>query len=143
MGRQRRIGESPFPLRGGKDRMGVPAQAEEGPNATVMQERSRRLRREMTPHERILWQCLRGGALGCRFRRQHVLGRYIVDFICLEKRLVIEVDGHQHAEQQSYDLQRSRWLNEEGYRVLRFTNSDVQRELDAVVEEIHRHVTAS
>ena len=117
--------------------MGVASGASAGRDTSVMLLRSRRLRRELTPHERLLWQRLRGGALGCRFRRQHVLGRYIVDFVCLEKRLVIEVDGDPHAEQQSYDRQRTQWLNHEGYRVVRFSNSDIQSEFDGVVEAIH------
>ena len=94
--------------------MGVSSQRPERPPASVMRTRSRRLRSEMTPHERVLWRRLRGGALGFRFRRQHVLGPYIVDFVCLEMRLVIEVDGSQHAEQQGYDQQRTRWLSGEG-----------------------------
>jgi len=105
----------------------------------IMTDRATRLRAEMTAHERLLWKHLRGGALGCRFRRQHVLGCYIVDFACLERRLVIEVDGCQHAERQIYDEQRTRWLKAQGYRVLRFTNDEVQSELEAVVEEIRRY----
>ncbi len=103
-----------LPPGGGKDRMGV---------HTAMCERSRRLRREMTPHEKILWGQLRRQAFGCRFRRQHVFGRYIVDFVCLQHRLIIEVDGDQHLDQRKYDEERTRWLNQQGYRVLRFTNT--------------------
>jgi len=106
---------------------------------SIMTDRARQLRAEMTPHERTLWQRLRRGALGCRYQSQHVLGCYIVDFVCLERRLIVEVDGCQHAEQQSYDERRTQWLETEGYRVLRFTNDEVQSELEAVLEEIHRH----
>lgn len=105
----------------------------------IMTDRARGLRAEMTPHERILWGRLRRSALGCRFRRQHVLGCYIVDFVCLERRLIVEVDGCQHADQQGYDEHRTQWLKAQGYRVLRFTNDEIQSEIEAVLEEIHRH----
>jgi len=84
-----------------------------------------------------LWRRLRRRQLlGRKFRRQQPLGRYIVDFVCLEARLVIEVDGSQHLEQQSYDGARRRWLERQGYRVLRFWNNEVLAETDAVVETI-------
>jgi very-short-patch-repair endonuclease len=118
---------------------GLASAAFSSAGSAIMTDRARRLRAEMTPYERILWKHLRRSALGCRFRRQHVLGCYIVDFACLERRLVIEVDGCQHAEQQSYDEQRTRWLTAEGYRVLRFTNDEVHSQLEAVVEEIRRY----
>ena len=121
---------SPFPLEGGRTGWGCQALRS---CASAL----RRLRREMTPHERLVWQRLRRGSLGCRFRRQHVLGHTIVDFVCLEKRLIIEIDGDHHDDQRQYDEKRTRWLNQEGYRVLRFTNTEVQRQLDDVLERIH------
>lgn len=70
---------------------------------------------------------------GNRFRRQHPIGkRYVVDFICLEKKLVIEVDGGHHADQVQEDLQRETWLKAEGYRVLRFWNYEIIKDLDIV-----------
>jgi len=99
--------------------------------------RARALRGDMTDDEKRLWRCLRLNALGHKFRRQVPLGRYIVDFVCLEKRLVIELDGGQHLESQR-DEERDRWLREDGFRVLRFWNYEVLRDLDAVVEEICR-----
>ena len=102
-------------------------------------ERPRQLRKNMTDAERKLWSKLRKHQLkGHRFRRQHPLGRYIVDFVCLEKLLIIEVDGGQHNEQQDYDDERTRWLEERGFRVLRFWNNQVLIETDGVLEDIAR-----
>jgi very-short-patch-repair endonuclease len=89
----------------------------------------------MTDAERVLWRELRSRQLaGYKFRRQQPLGRFIVDFVCFEKRLVIELDGGQHAEaaQASYDAERTAWLEKEGFHVLRFWDHDVFKNLDAV-----------
>ena len=110
------------------------------PSTTL--EHARKLRRDMTPQERALWARLRAKQLsGLKFRRQHPMGRYIVDFYCHAHRLVVELDGDSHAgaEQQAYDDARTRWLRERGLRVLRFTNQDVGRSIDSVLEEIARH----
>ena len=103
-----------------------------------MQARARELRKDMTPAEKKLWQHLRDGQLdGAYFRKQHAIGTYIVDFFCAKSKLVIEVDGDSHAEQAEYDVQRTKWLNEEkGYRVIRFTNRDVLHNTEAVLEAI-------
>jgi very-short-patch-repair endonuclease len=91
----------------------------------------------MTEAERALWRRLRKRLLkGCLFRRQFALGRYIVDFVCLQQRLIIEIDGGQHNDQQTYDAKRTTWLEAQGYRVLRFWNNDVLERIDAVVEII-------
>ena len=74
--------------------------------------------------------------LGCRFRRQAEIGPYIVDFVCFEKRLVIEVDGGQHAEQAEYDANRTAWLESQGFRVIRSWNNQVLEEIDGVQEAI-------
>ena len=71
-----------------------------------------------------------------KFRRQQPLGRYIVDFVCLEKRLVIEVDGGQHGEQVAYDAERDAWLRDQGFNVLRFWNHDVLKNIDGVVDVV-------
>ncbi|MFH0342769.1 MAG: endonuclease domain-containing protein, partial [Chromatiales bacterium] len=98
---------------------------------------ARALRKNSTEAERCLWSRLRGRRLeGAKFRRQPVLGPYVVDFLCLEPRLVIEVDGGQHAEQVSNDLQRTESLKGLGYRVIRFWNHEVLGDLDAVLESI-------
>ena len=92
----------------------------------------------MTPAERRLWQALRGNALeGAYFRRQHAIGTFILDFYCAQAKLAVEVDGGIHLERAAYDAERTRWLeSEHGIRVLRFTNEDVLRSLDAVMDAI-------
>jgi very-short-patch-repair endonuclease len=101
------------------------------------QRRARRLRHEMSDAERRLWRHLRGRQVGDhKFRRQHPLGRYVVDFVCLEAGLVVEVDGGQHAEQRDYDRERTQWLAQRGFRVLRFWNHEVMNDLEGVMAAI-------
>ena len=98
---------------------------------------ARRLRREMTDAEHQLWHHLRNRAFtGFKFRRQHPVGPYVADFACLEKRLIVELDGSQHLDS-SPDAIRDRWLGRVGYTVLRFWNNEVFEELDGVLEVIH------
>ena len=100
---------------------------------------SRDLRKRQTNAERALWASLRNRQLeGARFRRQHPIGPYIVDFVDLEAKLVVELDGGQHNEDlvSKKDEARTAWLESEGYRVLRFWNNDVQSNLEGVLEEI-------
>ena len=99
--------------------------------------RARRLRRNPTEAERSLWQKLRFWQVnGYKFRRQQPLGNYIVDFVCLEKRLIVELDGGQHAEQSDYDAKRDTWLSEQGFTVLRIWNNDVLNNFEGVTETI-------
>jgi very-short-patch-repair endonuclease len=108
-------------------------------SASMANERARELRKGMSDAERKLWRVLRGKQIdGVRFRRQHPLGRYIVDFVCLERRLVIEVDGGQHTEDDhvASDTARDRWLAAEGYRVMRVTTVDVHTNLEGVGDTI-------
>ena len=97
--------------------------------------RARDLRQNMTDAERRLWRKLRGNSLGVRFRRQVPIGPFIVDFACYERRLVIEIDGGQHLEN-ARDEARDAWLRERGFRVLRFWNHDVLKNLDGVLQVI-------
>ena len=91
----------------------------------------------MTDAERKLWRCLRSRQLSAmKFRRQHVIDRYIVDFVCVEAALVLELDGGQHAERVAQDADRTRKLESLGYRVLRFWNNDVLMNTEAVLEVI-------
>ena len=102
---------------------------------------ARELRREMTPQEAKLWRRLRGKQLyGLKFRRQHPIFRFIVDFFCYEHKLVIEIDGDSHFEpdQQAYDQARTEWLEHRGLRVIRFTNRDVDTNIDGVLRKIAR-----
>ena len=103
----------------------------------TMHSAARGLRKDPTEAERLLWRHLRLRQLGGhKFRRQQPLGPYIVDFVCLEKRLIVEVDGGQHAAQLAKDAQRAAWLEAAGFRVLRFWNTAVLQETEAVWETI-------
>jgi len=102
---------------------------------------SRQLRKLQTPWEDTLWHYLRGKRFnGYRFRRQFVIGPYIVDFCCFEKKLVIELDGGQHNEQINIikDQIRTNYLTSTGYKVVRFWNSDISDNFDGVMETIDR-----
>lgn len=99
--------------------------------------RSRELRNNATEAERRLWQQLSARKVrGVRFNRQFPVGQFIVDFASREKRLAIEIDGGQHAANAEYDARRTRFLNTQGYRVIRFWNSDVLDNLEGVIEVI-------
>ncbi len=99
--------------------------------------RARSLRGKPTDAESKLWSALRRQQIdGHRFRRQHPIGGYLVDFACLSENLVIEVDGGQHAETVSADTDRTAWLESRGYRVLRLWNNDVLGNTDGVVVAI-------
>ncbi len=103
-------------------------------------QRARALRRHSTDAERRLWRELRRRQIhGYKFCRQCPIGDYVVDFVCLEKRIVIELDGGQHANTTDYDEQRTQWLEAQGFRVMRFWNNDVMRQTDAVL----RHIDAA
>jgi very-short-patch-repair endonuclease len=90
----------------------------------------------MTDAERKLWQCLRGDQLGVKFRRQHPFENFILEFVCLEKMIVVEVDGSQRIDQQTRDEVRSRKLVDAGFHVLRFWNNEVLNQTDEVVQYI-------
>ena len=104
-----------------------------------MRDCSRDLRRKATDAEARLWSHLRARQLsGFKFRRQHPIGSYIVDFYCHEAALVVELDGGGHAQelQGEYDVERSLWLESRGLRVIRFWNNEVLRNIEGVVEQI-------
>jgi very-short-patch-repair endonuclease len=103
-----------------------------------MKVRARNLRKTQTVAETKLWFSLRKRRF-CqfKFRRQHVIEPYIVDFICLTQKLIIEVDGSQHLDNQEYDDYRTWYLNEKGFRVLRFWNNEILGELNNVLNIIH------
>jgi len=94
------------------------------------------LRKEPTPAERKLWALIRNDQLGVNFRRQHAIGNYIPDFVCIEKKLIIELDGSQHLEQQEYDEERTKYLNSISYKIIRFWNSEVMKNTDGVIAAI-------
>ena len=102
-----------------------------------LRERARALRVETTIPERLLWGHLRAGRLaGLKWRRQHVIGPYVVDFFCPTANLVVEIDGRTHIGRVRADAARTRWLKKQGLRVIRFTDDEVLRDLEAVVVAI-------
>jgi len=102
--------------------------------------RRQELRNNATQPEQKLWAVLRGKQLGVKFRRQHGIGRYIVDFYCPEAKLVIEVDGDSHYTEiaQQQDTERDVYMQSVGLRVLRFTNQDINQNMSGVYETIKR-----
>jgi len=91
------------------------------------------LRKKSTPAERKLWSRIRDDQLGVTFRRQHAVGNYIPDFCCPKAKLIIELDGSQHLEQEEYDNERTRYLESLGYKVIRFWNNEVMKNVDSVI----------
>jgi very-short-patch-repair endonuclease len=101
---------------------------------------AKHFRKNQTDAEQLLLTHLRMRQLeNLKFRRQHQIGRYIVDFVCLERRLVVELDGVQHSVKQELDADRDAWLNSEGFKVLRFWNNQVVDNLTGVLEVIRQH----
>ncbi|MFA6552604.1 MAG: DUF559 domain-containing protein [Candidatus Paceibacterota bacterium] len=94
------------------------------------------LRNQATPQEIILWSRLRHCNLGFKFRRQHSIGDFIVDFYCPEAKLVIEIDGSQHIDQEKYDDERTEYLTKFGCKVIRFWNNEINTNIDGVVMKI-------
>jgi very-short-patch-repair endonuclease len=108
-----------------------------------MPSKARQLRKAQTDAERHLWRRLRNRSVaGCKFRRQHAIGPYVCDFVCLDHRLVIEVDGGQHAAQVEADNDRSGFLESLGFTVLRFWNHEVLTQTEAVMEKIFKMVSS-
>jgi very-short-patch-repair endonuclease len=103
-----------------------------------LSQEARRMRGSPTPAERLLWAQLRRRALGVSFRRQQAIGRFIVDFCCLQARLVVEVDGPIHVEKAQSDAERDAFLAAEGFQVLRFSNDAVLHCLDDVIQSISK-----
>ncbi len=95
--------------------------------------RAANLRKNMTDAERKLWHYLERSQLGVRFRRQHAIGNFIVDFCCIKKKIIVELDGSQHLDLQEYDEERTKYLKSRGYRVIRFWNHDVMNDIDGVI----------
>ncbi len=108
------------------------------PRSAVLIDRAKAMRRVPTPFERRLWLALRAGRLGgAKFRRQQIIGPYIVDLACrLPAMMVVEIDGDTHGAQLDYDRKRTEFLEARGYRVLRFANRDISDNLEGVVMTI-------
>ena len=100
---------------------------------------AKRLRHEMTDAERVLWREVRAHRFaGLKFKRQEPLGLYVVDFVCYAAKLIVELDGGHHADQQDVDAERTRWLESCGFRVVRFWNNDVLTNTAGVMQEIEK-----
>ena len=114
-----------------------------GNNSHLLIEKAKEMRNNMTDAEKLLWEALGAKNIGDKFRRQHVIGDFIADFVCLPKRLIIEVDGGYHNDdtQQSLDEQRTKILNHLGFEVIRFTNEEVLGNLDEVVNQIEEKLS--
>ncbi len=107
------------------------------------QTNAKRLRRDMTDPERKLWSGLRAEQLCVKFRRQHPLGNYIADFACLDPKLIVELDGSQHQEQQAYDATREAFFRSHGFSVLRFASNEPFINLEGVLQAISHRVALS
>ncbi|WP_422302520.1 endonuclease domain-containing protein [Candidatus Binatus sp.] len=113
------------------------------PSSESSHETARRLRRDQTVAENILWRHLRGRRLcNIKFRRQFPIGPYFIDFCSIERRLIIEVDGGQHADRSADDEIRTTYLTSRGYRVLRFWNNQVHASADQVLADIEKFLGA-
>ena len=96
-----------------------------------------KLRKVPTPAEKKLWAYLRGDKLnGVNFRRQHAIGNFIPDFVSIKKKLIVELDGSQHLEQAEYDVERRRYFESQGYKVIRFWNNQVENDIAGVLHAI-------
>lgn len=105
---------------------------------TLLKSEAKHMRAYPTVAESMLWQAIRGKQLGVKFRRQHIIENYIVDFVCLEKQLVLEIDGKYHLDkhQQGYDQMRTTHLEADGFRVLRFSNEEITHNIENVITTI-------
>ncbi len=105
----------------------------------VLTDRAKSMRSNATEAEQRMWLALRAKRFGAaKFRRQKVIGPYIVDFASRDPMLVVEIDGDTHSDRQGYDLSRTEFLEQQGYRVIRFNNSDVMQNMEGVMEMLGR-----
>lgn len=111
-------------------------------NLIVLKTKRKELRKNLTPAEARLWLNLKSSQLGQKFRRQHSIGYYIVDFYCPAKKLAIELDGSPHDTEQGYtkDQNRTKALENLGIKIIRFQNQDVMKNSEGVLVEIKRHI---
>jgi very-short-patch-repair endonuclease len=106
----------------------------------ILKDKRKEMRDNMTLAESVLWGHIKSKKLGVKFRKQHVIGNYIPDFVALSCKLIIEVDGEIHNYQKERDEQRTFELNEKGYKVIRFTNEEVLHDINSVLEKIKREI---
>ena len=103
----------------------------------ILLQAAKDLRKNSTYAENLLWKRLRSNSLqGIKFRRQHIIGKFIVDFVCLEKKVIIEFDGGHHTSQKERDKERDGWLEREGYKVLRFWNNELMGNIEGALAKV-------
>ena len=109
---------------------------------SLLKENAKRNRNNPTEAESAFWQIVKSGGLGVKCRRQYIIGQYIVDFFFRESLLIVELDGgyHQSIPQRQADIIRQKWLEEKGYKVIRFTNEEVLFNTDKVIEIVKKHL---
>lgn len=109
---------------------------------SLLKQFSKELKKNMTPAESILWSFLKGNGLGKPFRRQHIIGEFIADFVCLPRKIIIELDGGYHnlPQQQISDKERTKWLEDKGFTVIRFTNEEVIGDKFNVINKIEKFI---
>ena len=124
--------------------MGYDYQTADPMQYALLKEYAQYNRNHPTEAEALLWEYLKADSLGVTFKRQHIIGDYIADFVCLSHKLVIELDGgyHQLGPQQTSDAQRMQWLETKGYRVIRFTNQELFNNINKVLETIDENLYA-
>ena len=126
------------------DEMVIDRPIAELPDVRRIVARARKLRRNSTDVERKLWHRIRDKQIDeFRFRRQRPIGKYIVDFVCLDAKLIVELDGGQHAGDAAYDQRRTAFLESLGYAVLRFWNNEVIENMDGVLQRLHETLLRS
>lgn len=130
---------NPPPSRGRREKFPSPQRGGRSGWGGLVKTRARTLRKNPTDVENKLWSYLRHRQIeGHKFRRQQPIGKYIVDFACMEEKLIIELDGGQHNERIDYDAERTVWLKSEGYQVIRFWNDEALKNIEIVMDEIYR-----
>ena len=112
-----------------------------GNNSHLLLERAKDMRANPTQAEAVLWEQLRNKKLDAKFRQQHLIGDYIVDFVCLDKKLIVEVDGKIHESQVEEDIKRTQILENDYFKVIRFKNEEVLADIDGVLEKIKKELT--
>ncbi|MHB8174305.1 MAG: endonuclease domain-containing protein [Nitrospirota bacterium] len=118
---------------------GVRVKREMTEKKNILSQAAKELRHNLTEEEKILWERLRNRQLnGYKFRRQESVGRFVADFICYERKILIEVDGSQHMEQKVRDKERGLWFKNQGYEILRFWNYEVREDIEIVLGKIRQ-----
>ena len=103
----------------------------------ILLDNAKNLRKNQTEAEKLLWKHLKAKQInGFKFRRQHPMGKFITDFICLEKKLVVELDGGQHVLNKEKDIERDKWFYNEGFEVLRIWNNEIFHNINGIMEAI-------